>query len=451
MKTALTIIAVMTAVMFVVGIVSAAPVIVPSCDFTVSQQSGIEDLTVTFTASYRNFTPPVYYDWNFGDGQGAIKLIGSSISHTYTNPGKYDVRLVVYDEGFPTTPYVINSKDEYITVYHELPVASFTASQTTIVGRTSLPEKEIGNGITFTSTSTGYIENYEWYLDGEVVGVGEEIVRHFGIVSVPETHTVVLRAYGDGGYDDSDPLTITVNPQEPHVDFSALSIVGVRPFTVTFVDKSSGYGITSWMWNFGDGNTSSVQNPVHTYSTAGSYTVSLRADAGIYGNATETKSAYITVLNTSTDICPPVPVCPEPTICPVVPKEPIDVAGTFKSGTWQLDPVTTNVVHFGLAGDIPVALDVNGDGVTDIGIFRNGRWAFDTNGDGVVNLAVRFGTIGDIPITGNFNGAGNTDIGIYRPSSGAWRFDYNLDGIVDDGFTFGAGGLPVLGNWQNPT
>ncbi len=58
--------------------------------------------------------------------------------------------------------------------------------------------------------------------------------------------------------------------------FTADVTSGNTPLTVTFSDTSSG-GPTSWMWNFGDGNTSPLQNPVHIYTVGGLYTVTLVA------------------------------------------------------------------------------------------------------------------------------------------------------------------------------
>jgi PKD repeat protein/uncharacterized protein YfaP (DUF2135 family) len=57
--------------------------------------------------------------------------------------------------------------------------------------------------------------------------------------------------------------------------------------------------ITSWLWNFGDGSTSTLQNPSHTYTTAGVYNVSLTV-GGTTGSDTETKNGYITVTGGST-------------------------------------------------------------------------------------------------------------------------------------------------------
>ncbi len=63
--------------------------------------------------------------------------------------------------------------------------------------------------------------------------------------------------------------------------------------SVQFTDQSTN-NPTSWIWNFGDGNTSTIQNPSHSYSNAGQYTVSLKATNNI-GSNTKTITNYITV------------------------------------------------------------------------------------------------------------------------------------------------------------
>ncbi|MCB9016582.1 MAG: carboxypeptidase regulatory-like domain-containing protein [Lentimicrobiaceae bacterium] len=71
-------------------------------------------------------------------------------------------------------------------------------------------------------------------------------------------------------------------------------------FKETYPEKENNHGllnsknITSWLWNFGDGTTSTLQNPSHTYNTAGTYNVSLTVN-GASGSDTETKNGYITV------------------------------------------------------------------------------------------------------------------------------------------------------------
>jgi len=79
----------------------------------------------------------------------------------------------------------------------------------------------------------------------------------------------------------------------PVVAFTQGTVSGDIPLTVTFTDQSIG-SPTGWTWNFGDGSTSSLQNPTHTYTTAGTYTVKLTA-AGSTGNDTLTKTGLVTV------------------------------------------------------------------------------------------------------------------------------------------------------------
>ena len=78
----------------------------------------------------------------------------------------------------------------------------------------------------------------------------------------------------------------------PVADFSATPTSGAAPLSVQFTDASTGT-VTSRSWDFGDGGTSTEQNPSHTYSSAGTYTVSLTA-TGPLGNDTKTRTSYIT-------------------------------------------------------------------------------------------------------------------------------------------------------------
>lgn len=79
----------------------------------------------------------------------------------------------------------------------------------------------------------------------------------------------------------------------PVANFSADTTSGDAPLNVNFSDASTN-SPDSWSWNFGDGNTSTAQNPSHTYTTAGSFTVSLTV-SNADGSDNETKVDYITV------------------------------------------------------------------------------------------------------------------------------------------------------------
>ena len=95
--------------------------------------------------------------------------------------------------------------------------------------------------------------------------------------------TVEIGALIDFGYTAAAASGV-VDHVAPTADFSPNLGFGAAPFTATFTDQSDpgSVPITGWSWDFGDpasgaANTSSLQNPSHTYSSVGSYTVTLTA------------------------------------------------------------------------------------------------------------------------------------------------------------------------------
>ncbi len=93
------------------------------------------------------------------------------------------------------------------------------------------------------------------------------------------------------GFDD---ISISESvPQPPVAAFSGTPRSGTAPLSVQFTDASA-EGPTAWSWDFGDGGTSTEQNPDHTYTTEGTYTVTLTV-TNASGSDNETKVDYITV------------------------------------------------------------------------------------------------------------------------------------------------------------
>jgi trimeric autotransporter adhesin len=83
------------------------------------------------------------------------------------------------------------------------------------------------------------------------------------------------------------------SPAQVAAGFTGTPTTGAAPLGVQFSDTSTG-GPTSWSWNFGDGGTSTVQNPSHTYTAPGAYTVSLAVSNGTSSD-TMTRTGYIVV------------------------------------------------------------------------------------------------------------------------------------------------------------
>lgn len=95
----------------------------------------------------------------------------------------------------------------------------------------------------------------------------------------------------------SSGYTVNYTPITPVANFTANNTSGSDSLTVKFTDNSANYP-TSWLWDFGDGKTATEQNPTHTYSNSGNYTVKLTA-SNPAGNNTLTKTSYITVLKSN--------------------------------------------------------------------------------------------------------------------------------------------------------
>jgi PKD repeat protein len=125
-------------------------------------------------------------------------------------------------------------------------------------------------------------------------------------------------------------------PAIPVVNFIGTPLSGTAPLSVQFTDTSTG-DPTAWEWDFGDGNTSAIQHPAHTYVSDGRYTVSLTA-TNYGGSATATETDYIHVTSTVTPtptITPGPTATPTPTPTPT-PAPVANFTGTPTSGTAPL-------------------------------------------------------------------------------------------------------------------
>ena len=91
---------------------------------------------------------------------------------------------------------------------------------------------------------------------------------------------------------NDEPAASTIGTA-PIADFTVAAAIGAAPFEAHFTDLSS-ESPTNWTWTFGDGGTSEDQNPVYTYDTDGTYTVSLSARSAA-GTDTTVRTDYITV------------------------------------------------------------------------------------------------------------------------------------------------------------
>ena len=193
-------------------------------------------------------------------------------------------------EFYPTTTGLSGKYISEIKIYSNEPVPSVAQfSAVPLTGYSPL-------NVQFTDKSTG-TDILTWSWDFQNDGVIDSEERNpFFVYDSPGIYTVNLTITFAAGTDSEvKPEYITVNDPThvpPIAMFSADQTLGELPLTVHFTDSST-LNPTSWSWDFGDGTSSTLQNPEHTYSAEGSYTVSLTA-TNDYGSDSEMKANYIT-------------------------------------------------------------------------------------------------------------------------------------------------------------
>jgi PKD repeat protein len=168
----------------------------------------------------------------------------------------------------------------------------------------------VGTDIGVFRSDAGDAGPYLPDMAGMALGVAVTDLEHN-----PTTGTLTAGTWGRGAWQSF----ATCAP--PAADFTGSPTSGTPPLSVTFTDQSTN-APTSWAWDFGDGGTSTSQNPTHVYGAVGTYTVSLTASNSC-GADTETKVGYVTVST-----------CPLPST---------DFSGTPTSGTAPLTVAFTDL------------------------------------------------------------------------------------------------------------
>ncbi len=215
------------------------------------------------------------YTWYFGDGNTAT---GISPTNVYTTPGSYTVKLVYTTAGGCTDSTIV--------------AAAITVGRPANPAFDATPRIACAfQPIQFKDLSTGAIDRWVWQFgDGTTSGAQNPSHRY----ADTGYFTVTLTVYSSGC-----PSTITI-PNfiyiKPPISHFTDSMDCSNPFVRWFKDQS--IGPLSWSWDFGDGNTSALQNPSHTYAAEGVYTVTLtvRNDT-----CEHTSQQTVTIVNQTAD------------------------------------------------------------------------------------------------------------------------------------------------------
>ena len=203
----------------------------------------------------------INYTWNFGDS-----LIGydENLTHSFKEDGNYAVTLTVTDDDGKTD--IMTKK---IIVKNRQPIVNIIPNRTTV---------DTYENITFDASKCydldGRILIYLWnFCDGSI-GAGFNITHAY---HNDGAYPVTLTIIDDDGATTVKTINVTVNNRPPRPDFAFSPEFPNSFVSVNFTDTSEDIdgSIATWLWEFGDDNNSTLQNPTHQYLTPGIYPVSL--------------------------------------------------------------------------------------------------------------------------------------------------------------------------------
>ena len=206
----------------------------------------LSELTLNFQDLSTN--QPDQWIWTFGDGNSDFV---QNPQHTYSEPGAYLVCLTAFNNCGS------DQVCETLNVSCTGPQAQFDAQIDQL-------------NLTFTDNSFNNPTEWAWtFGDGNSSGLQNP--AH--VYALPGTYTVCLTATSICGSDQICEM-VQVTCAAPTADFSSNS----SDLMVSFSDQSTNEP-AQWIWDFGDGNTSTDQNPIYSYSTPGTFEVCLQVSS----------------------------------------------------------------------------------------------------------------------------------------------------------------------------
>ncbi|MBP6334929.1 MAG: PKD domain-containing protein [Bacteroidia bacterium] len=261
----------------------------PTINFSALPAIGCLPLQVQFTNTSSNASN---YTWNFGDGS-AVSFLNAP-AHNYTTSGSYSVTLSASNASGCTRSQTMTN----LIQTSPSPKSIFSASASSVcIGDTiDFSDLSLPNGTTIISRS--------WDFDDGTPLSTQTNPSH--VYMSPGTYDVKLTVSSSSCSHDTT-LTILVNPG-PVVNFSSSLNSGCNPLTVSFSNNTT--GAPSYSWNFGDGSSlSSAVAPVHTYASAGTYSVTLIATQGSCADTLRIQSMVVVYPMPNASFTAPTSVC----------------------------------------------------------------------------------------------------------------------------------------------
>ncbi len=298
----------------------------PVADFSAPAATSVGVSTLFENQSTDQDGTLVAYSWDFGDGASST---AESPTHTYTTAGNFNVTLTVTD-AHGLTAAITNAVQ---VGAGGAPSADFSFSPVSPV---------VGVNVSFTDLSTddGTITAWSWQFGDGGTSEGQNPTHSYG-ASGDFTVTLTVTD-SDGAVNTTDQVVSVGSGASPTAAFTPAApfvVGGVTPFNDESTDPDN--RIVSWLWDFGDGGSSTEQNPSHVYTARGSVDVSLTVtdEAGSSDTLTITGVPVIGRPSASFLFAPA-----EPTTADAVQFTDTSAApdGTIVSRSWDFDDGTNS-------------------------------------------------------------------------------------------------------------
>lgn len=252
----------------------------PDASFNTNQTTGCSPLTIQFTNTSVNASS---YYWDFGNGNFSVL---NNPSNVYNNAGTYNVKLIAISANGQKDSLISNN---LITVSANAISDFYAVNTISCIG---------GNVFSFINTSSN-AATYLWdFGDGTASALQNPTHSYLA----QGNYTVKLIAYNSNGCPALKIKTNYINVIPKPVTAFTVNVTKSCSINQIFNFTSTTVSANSWFWNFGDGTTSTIQNPQHTYTNAGIYDVTLKTINGNGCADSLKKNSYITIYAAQTPI-----------------------------------------------------------------------------------------------------------------------------------------------------
>ncbi|MFY9310947.1 MAG: PKD domain-containing protein [Bacteroidia bacterium] len=316
----------------------------PSAGFSQNVNSGCSPLVVTFTDQSVN---AITYQWNLGDGSPVE--VSQNTTHTYTNATAAVIvndiqHIVIAGNGCRDTATSSIDVNPEVTAAFTCPVIGCSP---------------------FTVSITNQSNNAATYLwdfgNGSFSAQANPVQTYVNTTNSDQTFTVQLISTSSFNCSDTTSTTITVAAQ-PEAQFTASPLSQLYPSAEVSVINNTTAGNWGYSWDWGDSNTSTLQNPPsNTYATWGTYNITLIVYTS---NCADTLTRSVTIL-------PPLPIaaftippymgCEPERIC-FVNNSQYAVSSTWEFGDGNSSNATNPCYTYFSAGTFSVKLTTTGPG-----------------------------------------------------------------------------------------